>query len=93
MTTDNNQQPETAADVLTRCPRCGCEWGDKEIMLATCFACGWEDGEGYERDYDDDDYDELDDIATCCCSLCYCHQRVSVAGGTCNDCFAGSHQG
>lgn len=40
MTTDN-QQPETAADVVTRCPRCGCEWGSEEIERDTCFACGW----------------------------------------------------
>lgn len=40
MTTD--KQPETA-DVLTSCPRCWCGWSDKEIMLATCFACGYDD--------------------------------------------------
>lgn len=91
MTTDN-QQPETAADVVTRCPRCGCAWGFEEIEREKCFACGWEDGDDFEDDYDDFEDDD-DDIATCCCRYCYCQQRVSVAGETCNDCFAGSHQG
>lgn len=80
MTTDN-QQPETAADVLTRCPRCGCEWGSEEIERGTCFACGWEDGGKFETDMllcpvcggtgaDDPNFDGWDDEGWLPCEEC-----------------------
>lgn len=66
------------------------EGGFKSRQVALGCASAWLDGLADDEDWDYDN--ELDVRPTCGCPLCYCSNRT-VAGETCNDCLAGTHQG
>lgn len=63
---------------LPYCPLCG-------ELYCTC-----DDVDDENDDYEDQDYDS--EYGTCGCPFCFCGNRT-LAGGVCNNCLCGEHQG